>query len=172
MIKLSHFQSTPHLMQYTYRDFFSPLPKQFLNTLILMPLSASTVFLFYLFHIGKMVPFKDFFHLGKQKTKCLGARSGEWGGWGIGVMLFLVKNCWTLSLVWAGTLINHPSWNGQMRSVFKKNSLKLNAASHTTTSWYTDTDASPEFLPSTGSLYYKGPTLQKIWFLGGSPLVC
>ena len=30
-----------------------------------------------------------------------------------GVMTFLVKNCWILSAVWAGVLINHPSWNEQ-----------------------------------------------------------
>ena len=31
----------------------------------------------------------------------------------MGVIPFLVKNCWTLSMVWAGALVNHPSWNGQ-----------------------------------------------------------
>ena len=33
---------------------------------------------------------------------------------------FLVKNYWTLSMVWAGVLVSHPSWNGRMRWVFKK----------------------------------------------------
>ena len=45
---------------------------------------------------------------------------GELGGWGIRVKLFLVKICWTLSTVWAGALVNHLSWNGQMHWVFKK----------------------------------------------------
>ena len=31
----------------------------------------------------------------------------------MGVMPFLVKNCWTLSAVWAGALVNHSSWGGQ-----------------------------------------------------------
>ena len=35
------------------------------------------------------------------------------------VLLFCVKNCLTLSTVWAGMLINHPSWNGQMHWVLK-----------------------------------------------------
>ena len=55
---------------------------------------------------------------------------------------------------------------------FKKNSLKSNAASHNTTSWYSDTDGFLEHSPSKGSLYYKGPTLQKIILVSeGSPLL-
>ena len=42
-----------------------------------------------------------------------------------------------------------------------KNSLKPNTASHNT-SWCTDTDGFLEHSPSWGSLYYKGPALQKI----------
>ena len=55
--------------------------------------------------------------------------------------------------------------------VFQKNSLKLNAASHNNTSWYTGTDGFLEHSPSGGSLYYKAPALQKvILVLGGSSL--
>ena len=52
--------------------------------------------------------------------------------------------------------------------VFKKHSLKPNAASHNNASWYTDTDGFLEQSPHGGSLYYKGPALQKIilGFLG------
>ena len=53
------------------------------------------------------------FSSGETKKKSLGARSGEYGGWAMEVKLFLVKNCWTLSAVWAGALVSHPSWNGQ-----------------------------------------------------------
>ena len=44
---------------------------------------------------------------------------------------------------------------------------------NTTTSWCTDTDGLLEHTPSVGSLYYKGPALQKV-ILGflGSVLVC
>ena len=56
------------------RHFFR-CPKQFLNSLILVPFSASAI-LFHLFHISKVFPFEDFFHLGKQK-KLLGVRLGE-----------------------------------------------------------------------------------------------
>ena len=63
----------------------------------------------------------------------------------MGVMLFLVQN-------------------------LKKNSLKLNTASYTTTSRCTDTDGSLEHSPTQGSLYYKGPTLQKIIPVLGGPL--
>ena len=46
--------------------------------------------------------------------------------------------------------------------VFKKISLKPNAASHNNTSWHTDTNGFLEHSPSGESLYYKGPALQKI----------
>ena len=35
----------------------------------------------------------------------------EGGAWGS--YCFLVKKCWTLSAVWAGVLVNYPSWNRQ-----------------------------------------------------------
>ena len=51
-----------------------------------------------------------------------------------------------------------------------KNSLKLNTASHNNASWHTDTDGFLEHSPNGGSLYYKGPILQKIFSVcGGSP---
>ena len=60
-----------------------------------------------------------------------------------------------------------------MRVVLKKykQTLKPNLASHNTISWYTDTDGFLEYSPSGGSLYYKGPNLQKIIpVFYGSPL--
>ena len=57
--------------------------------------------------------------------------------------------------------------------VFKKNSLKPNTASHNNAFWSTDTDGFLGHSPSGGSLYYRGPTLQKIKALqvfGGTPL--
>ena len=63
-------------------------------------------------------------------------------------------------------------WANALKESSKKKSLKLNAASPNKASWYTDTDACLEYSPSGGSLYYKGPILQKIIpVLGGSPLV-
>ena len=156
-------------MQYTYQDIFSYCSKQFLNSSILMPFSASAVFLFHLFHICKMFPFEGFFSYREIKKKSLRMRLGGEGGWDIGVLLFWVKNCWTLNEVWAGALIYHPSWNGQTHGVLKKNSLKLNTASDNTASWYTDTDGLLEHSPNGGSLYYKEPALQKIIPVLGGP---
>ena len=51
----------------------------------------------------------------------------------------------------------------------EQDSLKLKAASHNNTSWYTDTDGFLEHLPSKGSLHYKEPMLQKIILLFGDP---
>ena len=50
-----------------------------------------------------------------------------------------------------------------------KNTLKPNAASHSNASWYTDTDGFLEHSPSGGSLYYMGPTVQKIIPFWGVP---
>ena len=54
-----------------------------------------------------------------------------------------------------------------MHESLQKNSLQPKSASHNNTSWYTDTDGFLELSPSGGSLYYKGPMLQKI-----IPIVC
>ena len=49
-------------------ETFFPLLKTVFELVdFLMPFSASAVFLFHLFHIGKTFPFEDFFHPGKQK---------------------------------------------------------------------------------------------------------
>ena len=64
-------------MQYTSWHIFFHYSKQFLNSLILVPSSASAVFLFYLFHVSKTFPFEDFFQLGKQQKDSLKMRSGE-----------------------------------------------------------------------------------------------
>ena len=50
----------------------------------------------------------------ETKKHIVQGKIGWKGGWDMGVMLFLVKNCWTLASVWAGALVNHPPWNGQM----------------------------------------------------------
>ena len=78
------------------------------------------------------------FSFRKTKKGCLGVRTG---GWGMGVMPSGGKSCWTLSTVWAGVLVNHPSWNGPTHwKSLQKNPLKPNTASQNTTSWHTDTD--------------------------------
>ena len=56
-------------------------------------------------------------------------------------------------------------WANALKESSKKNSVKPNTASHNNTRWYTDTDGFLEHSPSWGigrSLYYNGPTLQKI----------
>ena len=76
-------------------------------------------------------------------------------------------------MVWAGVLvITHHEVGKHVERVFKKILLKPNAASHNNASWYTGTEGFLEHSPSRGSLYYKGPTPQKIIpvFSWGSPL--
>ena len=142
-------------MHYTYRDSF-PCSKQFLNSSILMPFSAVSVFCFTSSTLAKHFPLgTSSSRETKTKKSCLGQdwlnRGGK--GWR-GVMLFLVKICWTLSLVWAGVLINHPHEIKHVERVFQKNSLKPNTTSHNNAS---NTDGFLEHSPSRGSLYYKGP---------------
>ena len=81
------------------------------SELIDFDVSASTSLVFYLFHMGKMFPFEDFFSSRKANRQKKGHRMrlGEWGGWGTRVMMFLVENCCTLNTVWAGVFLNHPS---------------------------------------------------------------
>ena len=138
-LHFSHRRSTLHLMQYTYQDIFSTAQSSFWThwlwcLLVLLPFSVSPR------PQGQMFPFENFFHLGKEK-KLLGMRLGEYGGWDTGVRPLLFKNCWTLSVVWAGMLVNHPSWNDQIHwKSLQKNSLKPNTASHNNASWCTNVD--------------------------------
>ena len=145
-------------------SFFFHFSKQFLNLLILTPFSASAVFFFFFFLFvspfphGQNISLWGLFSPGEtKKNKVAWGEIGWIGRVGPGGQAIFRQNCWTLSVVWAGVLVNHPSRNGQMQIFWEssKNSLKLNNVS-----WYTDTD---EFLePCRGSLYYKGLTLQKI----------
>ena len=114
-LNFSHLQNTLHLMHYTYQDFFptalnSFWTHQFWCLLVLLP--------FFVSHLPhwQNVSFWGLFSSGKETNKKVaGARSGEQGGWGTGIMQFWVKNCWTLSTVWAGVILKHPSWNRQAR---------------------------------------------------------
>ena len=95
------------------RHFFH-CSKQFLNLLILMPFTVSAIFCFPSSTSAICFALRTFFSSGETKTNHLGWDQVNKGGWGMGVMPFLVKSCWTLSAMQAGVLVNHPSWNGQM----------------------------------------------------------
>ena len=53
--------------------------------------------------VAKRLPFIDVFSFGKRKMST-GAKSGEYGGWGMIMVLFLAKNSRTSIDVWAGAL--------------------------------------------------------------------
>ena len=108
-----------HLIQYTYQDVFSTVQK-FSNSLIVMPFSVSAIFCFTSSTSGKHFPLRSFFHLGKQTKVPQGQDRVNREGGAQGIVRFLVQNCWTLSVVWAGVLVSHPSWNGQTCWVFQK----------------------------------------------------
>ena len=71
-----------------------------------------------LFYISKMFSFEDFFHPGKQKS-CSGWDWVNREGGSMGVMPFLVKNCWTFSV--GGYTCKSPimKWANALK-VFKK----------------------------------------------------
>ena len=114
-LNFSPLQSTLHLMQSLYLDI--------LYLLVLLP------FLFKLFHTGKRFPLRIFFHSSREtKSSPLGQI-----GWmrrvgyvGVGTImfapLFLVRNCWTLSEVWAGSLgkLSIMKWANALKECWKK----------------------------------------------------
>ena len=111
-LNFSHLQSPLHLMQFTHWDFFFTAQNSFWTPrfwclLVLLPFSPTS------FTLAKCFPLRTFFIQG-NKIKVAQGEIGWIERVGRGVMLFLVKNCWTLRAVWAGALVNHPSWNGQM----------------------------------------------------------
>ena len=64
-LNFCHLQSTFHLRYYTYQDFFPQLKTVF-ELVDFDAFQCFCHFLFHLSHISKMLPFEDFFHLGKQ----------------------------------------------------------------------------------------------------------
>ena len=159
-------------MQYTYWDVF-PLLKTVFELIDFDDFQCFCCFLFHLFHIGKTFPFKDFLHPGKQTNKKVPWCKIRWlekvePGGQADIGQKLLSTHWDVDryarispiMEWANVL-----------KVFKKISLKPNATSLNTTSWYTDTDGFLEHSHRGGSLYYKGPALQKIIpMLGRFPL--
>ena len=82
----------------------------------------------------------------------------------MGVMLFLVKKLLNIQHSVGRGPPKSPiiKWVNTLKESSKKFLLKPDTASHNNASWYTDTDGFLEYSPSEGSLYYKGPTLQRI----------
>ena len=139
--------------------------KQFLNLLILMPFSASAIFCFTSFTLAKRFPLRTFFIWGDEKQTKKVTRDEIWWMGRVrprGHAVFGQKLP-TLSMMWAGELVSHPSWNGQ--TCWKRLQKKFTEAERSLSQhhqWCTDTDGFLEHSPGGGSLYYKGPALQKI----------
>ena len=101
-LNFSHLQNTLRLMQCTYWDMFYIAQTSFWTCrvwclLVLLP------FLFHLFHMGKMFPFEDLFHTGKQTKKVTrGQHLVNRDGGSQGSCPFWSKTATTLSTMWAG----------------------------------------------------------------------
>ena len=109
-LNFSHLQRALHLMQYSYRGVFATAQRQFLNSSILMPFSASAIFLFVCFTssiLAKCFPLRTFLFQGNKK-KVVWGEYGWIGRVGHAGHAVFVKKFWKFSEVWAGVLINHP----------------------------------------------------------------
>ena len=151
------------------RHFFH-CSKQFLNSWILMSFTASAVFCFTSSPSAKHSSLRTFLS-GETKKHRLGwdhvnKGGGEWGHAVFGQKLVNTVQCGLC----APKSPSVKRLNSLKESSKKKNSLKLNTASHSNT--YNDTDGFLKHSPGGGNLYYnKGPTFQKIiWVFGESPL--
>ena len=145
-------------MQHTYQARFFHCSKQFL-----MSFGASAVFCFSSSTSTKCFLLRNFVIWGNKK-----AARGEIG-WirrlgPRGHAIFGQKLLDTQHGV--GRCAHKPpimKWaNAWKEPSKKKNPLKPNSASHHNASWCTGPDGFLEHPPSRGSLYYKGPALQKI----------
>ena len=84
--------------------------KQFLNSSVLIPFVLLLFLVLFLPHRQNVFLWG---HFSSRETKKVAQGEIRWirrVRYGVGmVMPFLFKNCWTLSMVWAGALVNHPS---------------------------------------------------------------
>ena len=125
---LKHSPDAIHLLR-----LFPHCSKQFLNSLILIPFSAYALFCFTSSALAKCFLLRTFVHSYREisKKKC----HLEWQQVNREGRARVLCSFWSKtakhSAVWAGALINHPSWDGKTRRrSLQKNSLKLNGASH------------------------------------------
>jgi len=128
--KLNLLQSTVHLMQCTSLNMFSTFqssPETPAKWCLLMPPSF---FFFTSSTSAKRFPLRTFFIRGNKK-KSHRARSGEYGGWRSWVMLFWVKNLFTLKALCAGAL---SWWSHQLFSfaIPRSKSVGRNSRTHQT----------------------------------------
>ena len=171
-LNFSHLQNTLYLMQQTYWDDF-PLLKTVFELINFDDFLVPLPFFVSLFPHQQNISLWGLFSSREtNKKSCLGQdqvnrKSREWGSCHFG------SKTAEHNTVWAGTLVNHPSWNGQIHwKSLQKNSQKPNTASHNNSSWHTDTHGFLEHSPSKGSLCHHRSALQNIiLFWGASPFI-
>ena len=81
-LNFRHLPSTLYLMQYTYRDIIFHCSKQFLNSSVLMPFSASAIFCFSSSSSGKHFPLMNLFIQGNKQKRHSGQDRVNAGGYG------------------------------------------------------------------------------------------
>ena len=142
---------------------FFPLLKTVLNSSILVPFSASAGFCF-TSSTSANVSLWRLFSSGETKISCSESKI-RWigrvghGGHAVFGQKLLNTQCGVGRCAGKSLIMK---WVNTLKESSKTNSLKPNSASHNNANWYTNTDGFLEHSPSGGSLYYKGPTLQRI----------
>ena len=124
-LNFSHLPSIFHLMQYTYTDIFSTAQNSFWThrswCLLVLPFFVSPLPHWQNISLWGLLLSR------KTKESCWGEI--QWirrvGHGGCAVFGQKMPNS---QQVWAGALVNHPSWNGQMHC--KKLQKKLTEAEH------------------------------------------
>ena len=166
MFKLHHLQSTFDTI--TYEDIFSML-KRFWTCQFWCFLAFLQFFVLPLPH-RQNVSLWGLFSSGETKNIAPG-KIWQIGRAGPGVMSFLVKNCWTLTVVWAGMLVNHPQQNEQMCWKILKIHWRWMQP-------FTTTPAGPLTQMGSGNTHLVGgacttrdpPSRRPFWISGGPPL--
>ena len=152
-----HLQSTLHLIQYTYWDLFSTAQfwaHWFWCLLVLLQFFFSPPHWQNISPGGHFSPRETKSHLGRDWVNREGGARGSSCFWSE-----TTEHC---SVGRGARESPIMKWANALTESSKNIPLKPSAASHTTTNWCTDTDGFLEHSPSSGSLYYKGPALQKI----------
>ena len=131
-------------------ETFSHCSKPFLNSLILMPFSASAVFCFTSSTLSKC-SFGGYFSSGETNKKIVGGKT-EWirrvghRGQTVFGQKLLNTQCGVVRCTRKSPIMK---W-ANVLTLQKKHSLKLNTTSHNNTSWYIDTDGFLEHSPGWG----------------------
>ena len=161
MFKIQWLQSTLHLIQYTYWDFFPTGQNSFWTHWIWCLLVLLPFFCFTSFTLAKCFPLRTFFI---WEPKIVAQGEIEWigrvghGGHAVFGQTLLNTQCSVNRHTHKSPIVK---WANALSLHKKFTEVECNLSQQCQVV-YTDRDGFLEHLPSRGSLYYKGSNIQKI----------